>query len=239
MKQEDLDLINETPDVSELNENEKCINFKIKTDIKYGDILRDILRDSDELFGFKNQRELKSFRDRGELFFYNLKSGVEILFAGEFPRKEAISFVNALCEKYSKITDEAVSEIDSNGNLKKVGGNVKFRIATCMKNIDLMESVMENSFLGFNSERELNEFKNKGQILTEMADDGTYNIIFTGNFNEEEALEYVQNLTDKYKSELQELTYSMVIRKIREKKYNIESEIIDNKESIVLTLNVD
>lgn len=240
IKQEDLDLINETIDVSKLNEYDEGINFKIKTDIKYGDILRDILRDSDELFGFKNQEELKAFKDKGELFFYNLKSGVEILFVGNFPKKEAISFTNELCEKYSEITDETVSKIDSNGNLKKIdGGNIKFKIATCMKNINLIESIMENSFLGFNSQKELDEFRNKGQILTSKATNDTYDIIFMGDFQEEEAKLYVQNLTDKYKLELQELTYNRVIEKIKERKYNIESEIIDNKEAIVLTLNVD
>lgn len=63
--------------------------------------------------------------------------------------------------------------------------------------------------------------------------------MFVGDFNRKEAKSYVQNLTDEYKEAIQEITYNKVMDKIKKEKYVVESEVVDNNNSIILTLNID
>lgn len=58
------------------------------------------------------------------------------------------------------------------------------------------------------------------------------------NFDEKEAEKFFQNLSDKYTTQIQEITYEKVLEKIKEKNYFLESEIVDSQDSIVLTINI-
>lgn len=108
-----------------------------------------------------------------------------------------------------------------------------------MKNIDIIESIMKENFLGFHSQEELNEFKERGKISLNKLDDNTYELVFFGNYQKDEVSNYVKNLNDAYKSEIQEMTYVKLIEKIKKNNYKLEKEIIDNENSIILTLNID
>lgn len=108
-----------------------------------------------------------------------------------------------------------------------------------MKNIDIIESIMKENFLGFHSQEELNEFKERGKISLNKLEDNTYELVFFGNYQKDEVSNYVKNLNDAYKSEIQEMTYVKLIEKIKKNNYKLEKEIIDNENSIILTLNMD
>lgn len=114
----------------------------------------------------------------------------------------------------------------------------KFKIHTNMKNMEIMNNIMDESYLGFNSKEEVEAFKNKGEIMTSINGEGTYDLVFIGDYDKQQAKSYVDNLTDEYKSKVQEMTYEKVMEKIKEKNYSVESEVVDNQDSIVLTLNV-
>ena len=62
---------------------------------------------------------------------------------------------------------------------------------------------------------------------------------FFGNYQKDEVSNYVKNLNDAYKSKIQEMTYVKLIEKIKKNNYKLEKEIIDNENSIILTLNID
>ena len=70
-------------------------------------------------------------------------------------------------------------------------------------------------------------------------EDNTYELVFFGNYQKDEVSNYVKNLNDAYKSEIQEMTYVKLIEKIKKNNYKLEKEIIDNENSIILTLNMD
>ena len=108
-----------------------------------------------------------------------------------------------------------------------------------MKNIDIIESIMKENFLGFHSQEELNKFKERGKISLNKLEDNTYELVFFGNYQKDEVSNYVKNLNDAYKSKIQEITYVTLIEKIKKNNYKLEKEIIDNENSIILTLNID
>lgn len=108
-----------------------------------------------------------------------------------------------------------------------------------MKNIDIIESIMKENFLGFHSQEELNEFEERGKISLNKLEDNTYELVFFGNYQKDEVSNYVKNLNDAYKSKIQEMTYVKLIEKIKKNNYKLEKEIIDNENSIILTLNID
>ena len=64
-------------------------------------------------------------------------------------------------------------------------------------------------------------------------------MIKIGNYQKDEVSNYVKNLNDAYKSKIQEMTYVKLIEKIKKNNYKLEKEIIDNENSIILTLNID
>ena len=98
---------------------------------------------------------------------------------------------------------------------------------------------MKENFLGFHSQEELNEFKERGKISLNKLEDNTYELVFFGNYQKDEVSNYVKNLNDAYKSKIQEMTYVKLIEKIKKNNYKLEKEIIDNENSIILTLNID
>ena len=98
---------------------------------------------------------------------------------------------------------------------------------------------MKENFLGFHSQEELNEFKERGKISLNKLEDNTYELVFFGNYQKDEVNNYVKNLNDAYKSKIDEMTYVKLIEKIKKNNYKLEKEIIDNENSIILTLNID
>ena len=59
-----------------------------------------------------------------------------------------------------------------------------------------------------------------------------------GDYDEEEATRYVNNITEEYTLIVQEQTYLKVLEKIEKENITLESEIVDNEDSIILTLNI-
>ena len=113
------------------------------------------------------------------------------------------------------------------------------KISTNMKNKAVIESIMDTSYLGYNSKKEIDDFKNKGLIVLNKSDDDTYDVVFLGDYENSQAEEFVENLSYEYANKIQEITYEKVLEKIRQKNYSLESEVIDTNDSIVLTLNVN
>ena len=93
--------------------------------------------------------------------------------------------------------------------------------------------------MGYSSKNDLINFQNKGDILLEKTEDDTINFIFVGDYDQNEAERYVNNISDEYALVIQEQTYLKVLERIEKENLSLESEIIDNEDSIVLTLNVN
>lgn len=115
----------------------------------------------------------------------------------------------------------------------------KFKVTSNMKDKDMINSIMKESYLGYNSSEELEKFLSTGKIALHQAENGTYEFIFIGDYDEQEATRYIKTMTEEYAAKVQEVTYEKVIQKLKQKNYTLESEIVDNNDSIVLTVNVD
>jgi len=111
-------------------------------------------------------------------------------------------------------------------------------ISSNLKDKNIIQQVLNESYIGYNSKEELEAFQKKGKITYNKTINQTYDFIFTGNYDEEEAKKYVKNITEEYALIVQEQTYLKVIEKIKKQNLTLESEIVDNEDSIVLTLNI-
>ncbi|RAP46631.1 MAG: hypothetical protein BZ136_07405 [Methanosphaera sp. rholeuAM74] len=242
-----MDRIDNAMNINDLSSNSSGNDFKIRTQMKDMDVMEDILEN--KLLGFKNKRQLVNFQNQGEMLFYKLESEyIEILFMGNFQKDQTINFINHLNYEYLSQTNNinAYREIVNDyteTSIEEVKEKVaqpkpKFSISTNMKNMSIIDSIRTESYLGYNSMDELDRFLSKGEIALKKTENGTYDIVFIGNFDKAEAKSYVENLSDEYALKVQELTYMKVIEKLKEKNYSLESEVIDNNDSIVLTVNM-
>lgn len=231
----------EIKDFKDLNEDKGSVDFKIDTLMSDMDLMEEILDNS--LLGFKNKRALYRFTEQGDMiFYYNPDIDlIQIYFNANFNVEEAVIFINNLNKEYLKRTNQlnTYKEITSQKTIKHETRKKSITKSTNLKNKSIIESIIDTSYLGFNSKDELSKFKNKGEIILNKAENGTYNIIFLGDYNQNEIDKYIENLTSEYASKVQELTYEKVLNKINKYNYKIESENIDNNDSIILTLNID
>ena len=114
----------------------------------------------------------------------------------------------------------------------------QFIISSNLKEKDIINQVLSESYVGYNSREELEKFRNTGKISFNKTINGTYDFVFTGDYDEEEARKYVKNISDEYALKVQEQTYLKLIEKIKKEKLTLESEIVDSEDSIILTLNI-
>ncbi|WP_323735855.1 hypothetical protein PXD04_08170 [Methanosphaera sp. ISO3-F5] len=130
---------------------------------------------------------------------------------------------------YDNIDDDLIV-VEDNSNSIIISSNLTDKT--------IIDSVLSESYLGFSSRKELEEFQNIGSIKINRNSAGTYDFIFAGEYDESRAKKYVEDITDEYALEIQERTYLKVLEKIKEKDMSLESEIIDKENSIVLTINI-
>ena len=114
----------------------------------------------------------------------------------------------------------------------------QYIISSNLKDKNIIDKVLNESYVGYNSKEELENFLNIGKISYNKTINGTYDFVFVGDYNKEEAKKYVDNITDDYALIVQEQTYLKVIEKIKKEELTLESEIVDSEDSIVLTLKI-
>lgn len=260
-----LDLIVNSLYLEDISKSTYNTDFKVKTIVDDMDLLEDILESS--LLGFKNKRALINYENKGVMYFYFNDGTIEILFSGNYSKEKTKMFIENINKEYlirtHQYTEEKVEQKtniatnhehvetkkpEKKNHIKNKNPIViepvkeppkKLRITTNMTNFNLIKSVQKDSYIGFNSEKELKDFENIGQIVQQKNQKGTYDIIFIGNYDKNQAQKYVENLYNEYALKVQEETYLNVLEKIKKNNYRLESEIVDNQNSIVLTLNID
>ncbi|WP_323735865.1 hypothetical protein PXD04_08220 [Methanosphaera sp. ISO3-F5] len=206
----------------------------IRTSVNSMDTLNEIL-DKDHTLGFKSKQDFINFENQGTMLFRLKDNKIEIRFVGDYDLKDINIFINAINNDFKKI-----SNID-NVNLTIVNEKSKqsFKIPSNLKDEKIINSILKDNYLGFSSKKALNEFQNKGEIILKKNDDETLDFLFIGNYNKKEAENYVKNISDEYALLIQEQTYLKVLERIENENLNLESEIIDNEDSIILTLNIN
>ncbi|AWX32161.1 hypothetical protein [Methanosphaera sp. BMS] len=242
----DMDRIDKAISINDLSRDSRGVDFKVHTQMTDMNLVESILQD--KLLGFKNKRNLINFRNQGQMIFYyeNNTDGLSIVFFGNYPKNDTIMFINNLTKEYLTQTNQMYLyeqiPYDVESFEEEVAKKVELKtlkISTNMKNKAVIESIMDTSYLGYNSKKEIDDFKNRGLIVLNKADDDTYDVVFLGDYENSEAEEFVENLSYEYANKIQEITYEKVLEKIHQKNYSLESEVIDANDSIVLTLNVN
>ena len=114
----------------------------------------------------------------------------------------------------------------------------QFIISSNLRDKSIIDQVLNESYIGYNSREQLENFQNIGKISFNKTINGTYDFVFIGNYNEEEAKKYIDTISEEYALIVQEQTYLKVIEKIKKENLTLESEIVDSEDSIVLTLNI-
>ncbi len=244
-----LDQIDKASDIKDLKSDSSNVDFKITTKMTDFNLMEDILENS--LLGFKNKRSLINYRDTGLMCFNTLDNGqIQIALLGGYDINDSVIFLNNLTKEYflrtnqMNLYEEIVLQDNKTGYSNKVinpKNEIKLKkqlISTNMKNKEIIQNIMKTSYLGYNTEKQRDSFINKGEIMLSKAKDGTYDIIFLGNYDKVETKKFIDNLKDEYATQVQEITYENVLKKIKEQNYSLESEIVDDKDSIVLTINV-
>lgn len=241
-----MDRIDKAISINDLSRDSRGVDFKVHTQMTDMNLVESILQD--KLLGFKNKRDLINFRNQGQMIFYyeNNTDGLSIVFLGNYPKNDTIMFINNLTKEYLTQTNQMYLyeqiPYDVERFEEEVAKKVELKtlkISTNMKNKAVIESIMDTSYLGYNSKKEIDDFKNRGLIVLNKSDDDTYDVVFLGDYENSEAEEFVENLSYEYANKIQEITYEKVLEKIRQKNYSLESEVIDTNDSIVLTLNVN
>lgn len=216
------------------------VEVKTKTNITDLGIMEEILANS--TVGFKSKRDLLNFQDNGMMYYYFVDETVEIAFFGTFKKEDIKIFVSALNKEfYMKTTGIVQEKLFEEQNLKvqEVTKHVKkFKISSVLKNKDIISQSLDDTFGGFLTKDELIKFQNIGKIVLNKTNEGTYDFIFIGDYDENQAKLYVENITKSYSLIIQEQTYLKVLENIQKNNMSLESEIIDNEDSIVLTINL-
>jgi len=230
-----LDKIDNALYIDSLDNTSGYVEVKTKTNMTDFDVMEDILANS--TVGFKSKRDLMNFQDNGMMYYYFEGDTIEIAFFGTFKKKDINTFVTALNTEFYNKTHQSLTNSDV--ELQEVTETVnKFKIPSILKNKSIIDEVLENSYGGFLTKNELEEFQNIGKIIVQQAPDDTYDFIFIGDYEEDQAKNYVKSITEEYSLKVQEETYLKVLEKINKQNISLESEIIDNEDSIVLTLKL-
>lgn len=234
-----VDKINKAIDISDLDKNSKGVDFKISTPMSDMNCMQDILEHN--LLGFKNKRSLLEFQDKGVIYYYySQNNNIDIAFIGNFPKNEAITFINNLNYAYLSQTNQLDLFKEIPYDIEKVEPVMvkKFKINTTMKNKDIIDSILNESTVGYDSKEKLQKFIATGQMTIKKTEDDSLDFIFIGDYDEDESKDFIRNLTDEYCSKVQEITYEKLLEKIKEKNLVLESENVDKDDSIILTLSI-
>ena len=209
-----MERIDKAISINELSRDTRGVDFKVHTQMTDMNLLESILQD--KLLGFKNKRDLINFRNQGQMIFYyeNNSDNLSIVFFGNYPKNDTIMFINNLTKEYLTQTNQMYLyeqiPYDVEHFKEEVAKKVELKtlkISTNMKNKAVIESIMDTSYLGYNSKKEIDDFKNKGLIVLNKSDDDTYDVVFLGDYENSQAEEFVENLSYEYANKIQEITY--------------------------------
>ena len=84
---------------------------------------------------------------------------------------------------------------------------------------------------------DLNAMLEKGSIRFQL-NQNTFDMILTGNFDDDETKSLYENITREYKKMVQEDTYNKVLERLKSRNMAVENEVITEDDSIVLTVTL-
>ena len=117
-------------------------------------------------------------------------------------------------------------------------GSTSIIIPTEFKNSALIEKALFKYGLKTAGNKDnLNAMLEKGSIRFQL-NQNTFDMILTGNFDDDETKSLYENITIEYKRMVQEDTYNKVLERLKSRDMAVENEVITEDDSIVLTVTL-
>lgn len=120
------------------------------------------------------------------------------------------------------------------------GGNT-YKIQTVMKRQHLLQKAIEQYGCDVHELNQQNYQTEIGniKIYFQQNDQGIFEAVFDESVEQEDALEFLENLHTEYKYFIQQETYKKLLQQASEKGLELESEEIQQDRTILLTFNVN
>jgi len=140
----------------------------------------------------------------------------------------------------SAATTATASMIETDVNKQKSNQDV-IELATNIRN----EKLLRETLVKMGAQNIQIDQKSLGSdiddfhIVFVQKDNGTFNIQFIGNINQEEAINFKNDLIAEYSNMVQNYVYETLKTKAEEKGLTLEKEILQSDQSIVLTYNIN
>ena len=117
-------------------------------------------------------------------------------------------------------------------------GATSIIIPTEFKNSALIEQALfKYGLKTAGNKDDLNAMLEKGSIRFQL-NQNTFDMILTGNFDDDETKSLYENITREYKKMVQEDTYNKVLERLKSRNMAVENEVITEDDSIVLTVTL-
>jgi len=133
----------------------------------------------------------------------------------------------------------AIAAIGAMSTLTDLPSSDSIAFKTRIKNSSILQEALFN--YGYEPFKTENGFKvnvENGEIIFELDEDEKYVTIFSGDFSKEEAENFILELYEEYTTLVQQHVYQKLLKNIKERNLNLESEEITENNSILLTLEV-
>ncbi len=130
-----------------------------------------------------------------------------------------------------------ISSIKAFANQK----NDSFIIPTIMKKEDLLQKSIEQYGCKVTklTEQNYQTTIEDLQIYFQLTEQGYFEAIFNNSVDTQAAMEFIENLQTEYKYLIQQETYQHLLKQAAEHGLHLESEIMQEDRTIVLTFNVN
>ncbi|MBE6494566.1 MAG: DUF1257 domain-containing protein [Methanosphaera stadtmanae] len=128
-------------------------------------------------------------------------------------------------------------------NMRKSNENIDIKqtiIKTNFKNQEFIKDALIHYGLKLNENTSnITSFLEKGTVTFKKNQEGTYDIIFIGNLDENTINNFNSQINEEYMKIVQEDTYEKVIENIKSKDMTLENEVVTDDDSIVLTISIN
>ena len=110
--------------------------------------------------------------------------------------------------------------------------------ATLMRDEDILKEALRQYGVEYSNDKIINTNVHDGEVFFLKNDDGNYDLIFNGDFSDEDIENFTDDVFEYYKRIVQERTYQKVMQYIKQQELEYNEEITGESD-VVLTLTLN
>lgn len=141
----------------------------------------------------------------------------------------------------AKIADNISTQIHSHTRtLASESDRVALTLPTVANNEQLLCETLKNRCLEYTVDKGIVNTKlNSHHVRFSKDENGTYQMEFLGDANQDQALQFARDLNELYGRLVQQKSYENLLERAKEKGLNLQTETTQDDNSMVLTFNVE